>query len=138
MNRGLLFSPARSRLITIASSKAMLSSCTVPSTPQICQRSLGSKAIATSIPTTIIITRSTTPHRNQQQRSRAIVASAWRRDDSSDEGSDHAPVGRIEIITGPMFSGKSTELLRRAAEHEVKSFFSSSTVKGKKKSGKKN
>lgn len=30
-----------------------------------------------------------------------------------------ARVGRIEIITGPMFAGKSTELLRRVAEHRV-------------------
>ena len=27
--------------------------------------------------------------------------------------------GRIEIIMGPMFSGKSTELLRRLKRHEI-------------------
>jgi len=31
-----------------------------------------------------------------------------------------AAAGRIEIITGPMFAGKSTELLRRVAAHEVR------------------
>ena len=125
MNR---FSPAaRSRLIAIASSRAMmLRSCVMLTSTcqiQICPRGLGSRAVAAPMPMTMVARSSTL--RNQPRRA-SIVAAAWRggaandADDSS--GTDQSPVGRIEIITGPMFSGKSTELLRRAAEHEV-SFF---------------
>ena len=35
-------------------------------------------------------------------------------------GATPIPTGRIELITGPMFAGKSTELLRRVAAHEVR------------------
>lgn len=135
MNRSLMFSPARSRLIAIASSRAMMRSCTLPSTSQICLRSFGSRANAASISPTSATTKIArlTHHRNQQRQ--AIVVSAWRGDDSSDDSdsNDHSPVGRIEIITGPMFSGKSTELLRRAAEHEVNSFFFIVEETGEKK-----
>jgi hypothetical protein len=31
----------------------------------------------------------------------------------------HPPRGRIELIIGPMFAGKSTELLRRVKRHEI-------------------
>lgn len=31
----------------------------------------------------------------------------------------HPPRGRIELILGPMFAGKSTELLRRVKRHEI-------------------
>ena len=31
----------------------------------------------------------------------------------------HPPRGRIELIIGPMFAGKSTELLRRIKRHEI-------------------
>jgi thymidine kinase len=34
-----------------------------------------------------------------------------------DQGMDK-PKGRIELIIGPMFSGKSTELLRRIKRHQ--------------------
>ena len=27
--------------------------------------------------------------------------------------------GRIELITGPMFAGKTTEMLRRVTRHEI-------------------
>lgn len=115
-----MFSPvvvARSRLLAIASSRTMISmACATPAAPQICRRGFG--IAAPVLPT--MIARSVA-HRNQLRRV-SVVASAWR-GDSGDSANDQPPVGRIEIITGPMFSGKSTELLRRAAEHEVKSFF---------------
>ena len=138
-----MFSPvvARSRLIAIASSRAMtMRSCAMPSTSQIFPRYFRSRAIAAPTmptPTTTTMIARSMAHRNQPRRA-AVAASAWRggaASDSDDSGSDQHPVGRIEIITGPMFSGKSTELLRRAAEHEVSFFFSVSTT-SRKKSGK--
>jgi hypothetical protein len=119
MNRGtLIFSPAaRARLLAIAACRgAILRPCTTSSALQICHRSFGSRAIGASNPTTMIA-RSMPPSSR-----RAIVASAWRGEGTALSGDldDQPLVGRIEIITGPMFSGKSTELLRRAAEHEVK------------------
>ena len=126
-----MFSPvvARSRLIAIASSRAMtMRSCAMPSTSQIFPRYFRSRAIAAPTmptPTTTTMIARSMAHRNQPRRA-AVAASAWRggaASDSDDSGSDQHPVGRIEIITGPMFSGKSTELLRRAAEHEVSFFF---------------
>ena len=122
MNRSRMFSPvvARSRLLAIASSRTiMMRSCAMLTAPQICRQGFGSRTIAAPIKTpttTMMIARLR----------RAVVASAWRgaANDCDDSVNDQPAVGRIEIITGPMFSGKSTELLRRAAEHEV-SFFCS-------------
>ena len=138
MNRSLIFSPAaRSRLIAIASSRAMMLRSRVMLTStsqiQICPRGLGSRATAAPMPTAMV---ARSMHRNQPQR--AIVASAWRgaNDSDDDSGNDQPPVGRIEIITGPMFSGKSTELLRRAAEHEV-SFLPDATFDFRRRRGKK-
>ena len=53
-------------------------------------------------------------------------ASAHKSCFSSDESKDAPEMplymkqrGRIEIIMGPMFAGKSTELLRRVKRHEI-------------------
>ena len=118
----------------------MLRTCVTSSANQIGFRGFGSRAIGASNPSAMIARSMPLSSR------RTIVASAWRGEGAASSGDldDQPLVGRIEIITGPMFSGKSTELLRRAAEHEVKkkkkkSFFPSailnsfsSSKKGKK------